>query len=48
VRKEPVPFFLAYTAPSRSVEKAFPGFFNYRLAKGASANLTNFLAFESL
>jgi hypothetical protein len=27
-----------------SVEKAFPGFFNCRLAKGASANLTIFLA----
>jgi hypothetical protein len=27
-----------------SVEKTFPGFSNYRLAKGASANLTIFLA----
>jgi hypothetical protein len=28
----------------QSEEKAFPGFFNYRLAKGASATLTIFLA----
>jgi hypothetical protein len=30
----------------RSVEKAIPGFFNYRLAKDASANLTIFLALK--
>jgi hypothetical protein len=29
--------------PDLSVEKAIPGFFNCRLAKDASANLTNFL-----
>jgi hypothetical protein len=31
-------------SPHQSVEKAFPGFFNYRLAKGASVNLTIFPA----
>jgi hypothetical protein len=30
--------------PYQSVEKAIPGFFNCRLAKGASANLTESLA----
>jgi len=30
----------------QSVEKAIPGFFNYRLAKDASANLTIFLALK--
>jgi len=32
------------TDPYQPVEKAIPGVFNSRLAKDASANLTNFLA----
>jgi len=39
-----IAIFVDQTPRYQSVEKAIPGFFDCRLAKDASANLSNFLA----
>jgi hypothetical protein len=46
LRNNPYFFIRFFTAPYQSVEKDIPGFFNCRLAKDASANLTIFLALK--